>query len=225
MQQERIALNADLGRRVVVDSNRLAWQPSPMAGVLRRALDFEGSEQEARATTLVRFQPGSFFSAHRHAGGEEFLVLEGVFSDETGDFGAGWYVRNPAGSHHQPHSAPGCVIFVKLSQMDAADQAVVRVDTNDPVLWRDGRAGERMLMLHTTAHEQVTLLHWEPGARLAAQRFPGGAEYLVLEGAFRDGDGEYRTGCWLRLPPGSTQEIVAESATRVYRKTGHLAGG
>ncbi len=84
-----------------------------MPGVERRMLERDGDEV-ARATSLVRFAPNSAFSAHRHGGGEEFLVLEGVFSDESGDFPAGTYARNPVGSRHVPSSELGCVIFVKL---------------------------------------------------------------------------------------------------------------
>jgi len=48
-------------------------------------------------------------------------VLEGVFSDEHGDYGAGMYVRNPVGSKHTPFSKDGCAILVKLWQYPAED--------------------------------------------------------------------------------------------------------
>src|SRR6056297_2598515 len=70
-----------------------------MPGVRRRMLDRIGNEV-ARATTIVRFDPGSAFSAHTHDGGEEYLVLDGTFQDEDGDFPAGSYVRNPPTSSH-----------------------------------------------------------------------------------------------------------------------------
>ena len=35
----------------------------------------------------LRYAPDSRFDPHTHGGGEEFLVLDGVFSDEHGDFG------------------------------------------------------------------------------------------------------------------------------------------
>lgn len=70
-------------------------------GVQRRVLEREDAES-GRATSIVRYAPGSAFSPHVHAGGEEFLVLEGIFSDESGDFGPGMYVRNPIGSKHLP---------------------------------------------------------------------------------------------------------------------------
>ena len=80
-------------------------------------LDRIGAEV-ARATSIVRYAPASRFPAHVHGGGEEFLVLDGVFQDEHGDFPAGAYIRNPPQSRHTPRSAPGCIIFVKLWQFD-----------------------------------------------------------------------------------------------------------
>ena len=107
-------INADLTQRAVVNTNALPWIDSPMAGVQRRLLDRDGDEV-ARATSLVRYAPGSYFSAHTHGGGEEFIVLEGVFSDEHGDFGPGTYVRNPVGSSHTPHSKDGATILDRKS--------------------------------------------------------------------------------------------------------------
>ena len=121
-------INADLSQPAVVNSELLPWIDSPLPGVHRRLLERDGAEV-ARATTLVRFQPGSFFAEHTHDAGEEFLVLEGVFSDEMGDFPTGMYVRNPIGSRHRPHTREGTTILVKLRQFAAADQEYVRVDT------------------------------------------------------------------------------------------------
>lgn len=81
-------INADLTRPAIVDSTTLDWVPSPIAGIERRMLERDGAEV-ARATSLVRYAPGTAFSPHRHDAGEEFLVLDGVFSDETGDFPEG----------------------------------------------------------------------------------------------------------------------------------------
>ena len=60
-------------------------------------LERQGAES-GRATSVVRYAPGSDFAAHTHTGGEEFIVLDGVFSDDSGDYSAGSYVRNPVGS-------------------------------------------------------------------------------------------------------------------------------
>ena len=194
-------INADFKKRVPVHAGSLPWRASPVPGVERRMLDRIGDEA-ARATTIVRFAPGSAFSAHTHGGGEEFLVLEGVFQDEEGDHPAGFYIRNPPGSAHRPCSEPGCVIFVKLWQFDAADRQHVRVDTSalafQPAL---GQPGISSALLYRDAHEEVSLEKWAPDAA-AAYDCPGGCEILVLDGSFEEGGEEFRYQSWLRLPAG-----------------------
>ena len=120
-------LNADFTKRVLVHSDQEPWHESPMPGVERRMLDRIGGEV-ARATTIVRYAPNSKFSAHVHTGGEEFIVLDGVFQDEHGDFPAGTYVRNPPTTKHTPGSDEGCTILVKLWQFDMEDRNQFRKD-------------------------------------------------------------------------------------------------
>ena len=105
-------------------------------------------EEVARATSVVRYAPESRFSPHTHGGGEEFLVLDGVFQDEHGDFPAGCYIRNPPGSSHTPRSLPGCTIFVKLWQFDPGDRTHVRIDTTKlPYLPDPRHAGMKLMPL------------------------------------------------------------------------------
>ena len=87
-------INADFSKRAAVHAAQSDWARSPTPGVERRMLDRIGDEV-ARATSIVRYAPDSAFPPHTHGGGEEFLVLDGTFQDEHGDYPAGSYVRNP----------------------------------------------------------------------------------------------------------------------------------
>jgi anti-sigma factor ChrR (cupin superfamily) len=218
-----VNLNADFCRRAAVHSGRLAWTPSPIQGVDRRMLDRIGDEV-ARATSIVRYAPGSHFSPHVHGGGEEFLVLDGVFQDEHGTFPVGSYVRNPPTSRHTPGSEPGCTLFVKLWQFDQDDRTGVRLDTNsEPFTPFAGRPGVAALELFEDRHERVRLERWSPNTwvKLSA---PGGIELLVLAGTFTEGNERFETHSWLRLPPGAALQAVAgPQECRVWIKTGHLA--
>jgi anti-sigma factor ChrR (cupin superfamily) len=215
-------LNADFTRRAAVHAAQLEWVPSPMAGVDRRMLDRIGDEV-ARATSIVRYAPNSHFSPHTHGGGEEFLVLEGVFQDEHGDYPAGYYIRNPPTSKHRPGSEPGCTIFVKLWQFDPADRAHVRIHTGKMkfVSERD-RPGVRTMPLFRDEHEDVRLEAWAPDTELALA-VPGGIELLVLEGSFRERGEEFVSQSWLRLPPGDVLTARAgPHGCKVWVKAGHL---
>ena len=217
-------LNADFTRRAAVHAGRMDWVASPMPGVDRRMLDRIGDEV-ARATTIVRFAPGSAFSPHTHDGGEEFLVLDGVFQDEYGDFPAGTYVRNPPTTSHTPASAPGCTIFVKLWQFDAGDRNQFHVDTEAAEYRPDpARPGVSALELHRDAREIVTMERWEPGTQVALGA-EGGMEVLVVRGGFAEGSEEFTRQSWLRLPNGSASVAVAGAdGAQVWTKRGHLAG-
>lgn len=213
-------IRADLSQRALADTGAMAWVDSPLAGVWRKMLDRDGGEV-ARATSLVRYAPDSRFDPHTHGGGEEFLVLEGVFSDEHGDYPRGFYVRNPPGSSHRPFSRDGCVILVKLCQMSADDQRRVVLDTLRAE-WAAAAAGVETLPLHTHGKERVSLVRMAPGTRSLRQPFPGGEELYVLDGVLRDEQGVYPAGTWLRNPPASAHARWSEEGCRFYLKTGHL---
>ncbi|HSN31122.1 MAG TPA: cupin domain-containing protein [Ideonella sp.] len=192
-------MHADFAARVVLDSAALPWQPSPEPGVLRRPLDRIGAEV-ARATSVVRYAPGSAFAAHVHGGGEEFLVLDGVFSDEHGDYPAGHYVRNPPGSSHAPRSALGCTLFVKLWQFAPGDAATVVVDAWRSAWQPGGAPGLSVLPLHEHGGTSVALVRCAPGLRLAVASRHAGEELFVIEGDCADEHGRYGAGVWLRDP-------------------------
>lgn len=214
-------INADFAARVVVDTRSSEWVASPEPGVERIILDRVGGEV-ARATSLVCYAPGSRFGRHVHGLGEEFLVLDGVFYDEHGDYPAGTYVRNPPGSAHAPWSDDGCLLFVKLRQFAEDDLARVVVDTTASG-WLPGRAeGLAVLPLHSHGTEHVALVDWAPGTRFPRHVHAGGEEILVLDGELADEAGRYPTGTWLRNPPWSAHTPFSDSGALIYVKTGHL---
>ena len=214
-------LNADLSQPAIMHGNAIEWVPSPMTGVDRRMLERDGIEV-ARATSIVRYAPGSSFSAHTHGGGEEFLVLDGVFSDETGDFPAGWYVRNPPSSRHVPASAPGAVILVKLRQMPAVETSPLRIDTRDPALWHTPAPGFAEATLFDAAWEQVSLLRLTPGYRGKSEIWPRGAEFFVIAGEVTIDTTSLSQHDWARFPADSQLTLSSRTGALLYRKTGHL---
>ena len=215
-------LNADFSKDVHVAYAENPWRASPGAGVERKMLDRIGDEV-ARATTIVRFAPGSAFAPHTHDGGEEYVVLEGVFQDEDGDFPVGTYVRNPPTSRHTPGSEPGATIFVKLWQFDPDDREHVRIDMNSIETAPDAaRAGVATATLFRDPREHVSLEVWSTNTRHMLNA-PGGAEVLVLEGSLDAGGRAMGPRDWLRLAPGSDAMLDAGAdGARLWIKTGHL---
>jgi anti-sigma factor ChrR (cupin superfamily) len=198
---EASMLNADLTERVVIETNVVSWVLSPQPGVWRRMLERAGAES-GRATSIVRFDPRSSFPSHEHPQGEEIFVLEGVFSDEQGDYPAGTYLLNPPGSKHAPASRSGCVLFVKLCQYAGPKRRRVVLNTEEMPWQPTSTPGISMKQLYSDSNypERVALLKWAPHTRYPRHDHPGGEEILVLAGVLADEDGRYPKGTWIRNP-------------------------
>jgi len=213
-------LNMDFTQRVVVDTARQDWTVSPSSKVWRKPLEREAAEH-GHTTSIVRFEAGASFSRHEHPLGEEILVLDGVFSDEHGDYAAGSYIRNPPGSAHSPFSREGCELLVKLDQFDAQDTASVRIDTSTTA-WLPGQGNLQVMPLHDFRGEHVALVKWPAGERFQPHTHFGGEEILVLSGEFKDEFGSYPAGSWLRSPHMSRHHPFVEEPTVIWVKVGHL---
>lgn len=214
---------ADFSKRVVVHSESLEWLASPMKGVERRPLDRVGDEV-ARATTIVRYAPGSAFSSHVHTGGEEFLVLDGIFQDEHGDFPTGSYIRNPPESSHTPSSQNGCIMLVKLWQFQPEDRTHIRLQTlKMGSVELSSQLGVSITPLYKDHIEEVSILVLEPNSSIELDAHQG-AELLIIEGSLQEQSDQLIKHSWLRLPLESKVKGVAgNQGARIWLKTGHLS--
>lgn len=214
-------INADFSRRASVTADEHQWIKSPQEGVERVMLDRIGAEK-ARATSLVRYAPDSYFPHHLHPGGEEILVLSGTFSADDDDYPAGWYLRNPPTSGHQPHSREGAIIFVKLRQMTMTETHTIAIETNDDSNWHT-KDNREICSLYADDREQVSLQRLSTHQALFADTVTGGAEILVIKGNLIDAGQTYSQGSWIRLPVDTESQIQAGSeGVTIYLKTGHL---
>lgn len=219
-------IRANFNKRELVHSESLKWIKSPMVGVERRPLDRVGDEV-ARATSIVRYKPGSHFSPHVHTGGEEFLVLSGIFQDEHGDFTSGAYIRNPPTSRHTPGSKDGCVIFVKLWQFQLEDRNHVRKQLKDLRFLHTktnalGDAEISEALLYQDDFECVKIIEIAPLSNYVLDTKKG-IELLVIEGDLKEQDDVLTKHSWLRLPIGSALKSTAgASGARIWIKYDHL---
>jgi anti-sigma factor ChrR (cupin superfamily) len=218
-------INGDLAARVAVDTAAMPWTPSPSGTVWRKRVHLVGPVESGQVTSVVRYEPNSAFHAHDHPEGEEIFVLDGVFSDEHGDWPAGTYLLNPEGFRHTPFSRDGCVLFVKLRQYPgrAREHVATRTET---VPWQPtARAGVTTRLLYSQAGfaDSTRLERWSPGARLGRVEYPSGAELFVIEGSFADDGGRFPQGSWLRLPPGAALSPSSDEGCVLYIKEGGFA--
>lgn len=213
-------LNMDFTQRVVINTHQQDWVLSPREGVMRKPLAREEAER-GHATSIVRYEPGARFTRHDHPLGEEIFVLEGTFSDESGDYKAGTYFRNPEGFLHAPFSEEGCVILVKLHQFQSGDYQHVCIDTNIAE-WKSGNGNLKLLPLYDFNSESVALVQWPAGEQFHSHVHAGGEEIYVISGELVDEYGRYPAGTWIRNPHMSQHNPHVEQATLIWVKVGHL---
>jgi anti-sigma factor ChrR (cupin superfamily) len=217
-------LNLDFSKHVFIDSHLEDWHASPMPGVWRKRLAREDAEQ-GHATSIVKYDAGASFNSHPHPLGEEIFVLDGIFSDETGDYPSGSYLRNPEGFEHAPVSKEGCTLFVKLHQFQPEDRSQVRINTRNTD-WLPGIGHLKVMPLHqfsnTVVNESVALVFWPAGEHFQPHTHFSGEEILVISGEFIDENGRYPAGSWLRSPHMSKHNPYVEQDTVILVKVGHL---
>lgn len=213
-------INSDYSQRVVLNYHDLPWVMSPEFGVERKLLERHGGEI-AKASSIVRYHPGATFQTHVHELGEEILVLEGVFSDESGDYPAGAYIMNPPGSSHGPFSESGCTLFVKLRHL-GPDQVVREVINTKTASWFQGMVSGLHVMPLMRQGSGSTLVRWAPQTYFNAHRHYGGEEIFVVDGVFEDEHGRYPAGSWIRSPHMSLHQPFSKEGCTIFVKTGHL---
>jgi anti-sigma factor ChrR (cupin superfamily) len=218
-----LRMNHDLQVDAQVNGADAPWLASPAEGVRRIALERDGGEITTRATSLVTYRAGSHFTAHTHPQGEEILVLSGIFSDESGHYAAGSYLRNPPGSTHAPFSEEGCLIFVKLQQFSLQDSAQLALGPPQASATL-AKASLTRRVLFERPNERVELIHFRQATHLPTDLGPRGFEVLVLKGELTGPVASYPVGTWLRCAPSQSHAHRAHAGTEIYIKSGHLGG-
>jgi anti-sigma factor ChrR (cupin superfamily) len=111
---KRLQLRTADTERVVIDARAARWYQGLVPGLTVLPLHEHDSEHVA----LVRWAPSTTFRRHHHWGGEEILVLGGVFEDEHGRYPQGSWLRSPHMSEHNPFTGPdGALIYVKTGHL------------------------------------------------------------------------------------------------------------
>jgi anti-sigma factor ChrR (cupin superfamily) len=102
-------------RRVVIDTTKATWKPADPDGAGRLQLHLAPDAGES--VTLERMSPGTRLSEAEQPGGEEIFVLSGEMSDRYGSYGAGTWIRNPAGFRSGFASDGGVTYWAKRGHL------------------------------------------------------------------------------------------------------------
>ena len=101
------------------------WAPAPLVPHLRPGMDWRrvmGKFDEIRLdlpgdfhrVSLLRLESGRGLPEHKHAGYEFPVVLQGGYTDETGNYGVGDFAVGPGHQRHEPIADPGepCIALI-----------------------------------------------------------------------------------------------------------------
>jgi putative transcriptional regulator len=105
------------------------WAPAPLArhlgdGMAWRRV-FGGFEEmrlsspgDSHRVSLLRLEPGRGLPMHRHVGEEYTVVLQGGYTDSTGNYGVGDFAVGPGPNEHEPIADPGepCIALIVIEK-------------------------------------------------------------------------------------------------------------
>jgi putative transcriptional regulator len=104
------------------------WAPALLRPYLRDKnwkRVFGGFEQidlalhgDTHRVSLVRLQPGRGLPLHRHVAAEYAVVLQGGYTDNTGNYVVGDFAIGPGAEQHEPIADPGesCIALIVLEK-------------------------------------------------------------------------------------------------------------
>ncbi len=220
---EHFPVHDDFDQRIVIKPKDDSWTSLSIPGIEHITLDRIGGHLNC-ATTLVRYTQDCEIPENSHTGGLEIFVLDGMFSDEHGEYSTGAYVRIPNSTCSTRRVATkGSLLFMKFYPLSKNDKQRTVIDTKKAT-WRPGVVeGLQVMPLHEFGGEHVALVRWAPHTQFNLHSHRGGEEILVLKGVFHDEYDQYPTGTWIRSPHLSRHTpFTKEEGALIYVKVGHL---
>lgn len=105
------------------------WAPAPLLRYLgpdpawkKKFGGFEeitiGLHGDTHRVSLLRLEPGKGLPVHRHVGNEYTIVLQGGYTDNTGNYGVGDFAVGPGADQHEPIADPGppCIALIVVEK-------------------------------------------------------------------------------------------------------------
>jgi putative transcriptional regulator len=77
-----------------------------------------GLHGDTHRVSLLRLAPGKGLPQHRHVADEFTIVLQGGYTDNTGNYGVGDFAVGPGPQEHQPIADPGepCIALIVVEK-------------------------------------------------------------------------------------------------------------
>ncbi len=215
-------VNADPDATVVVDTNQLDWQETGHPGLTRKVLERVIDPEKGRETVLLKFAPGTMCPTETPAERLDLFVIEGTYSDGTGEYGPRTFIRNPPGFSHTPGSNDGCVVYAKYRNAFRDHDERIIIDTAAVEWLSFPHRGADVVHFYRDRHGIETARYGKvyPDKQIPSHDHAMGEETLILDGCLKDEHGTYGPGVWFRFPIGVPHApyTEAESCTLLIRE-------
>ena len=200
-------VNADAAQCVVVDTNRMGWEPTGQKGVSIKVLERVLDPRKGRETALFKLEPGTALPREVLEVRQEIFVLEGSYSDENGSYGAHTWIWNPPGYAQTISTREGCVFYAKRRipiYKDEATRSRKVIDAKTAKWLEFPHRGADVLHLHKDPNglETGRIGHVHTHRKIPSHDHSIGEETFVLEGRLSDEYTSYPKGVWFRMPCG-----------------------
>lgn len=203
-------MNTNNDIRVSIDTNSLIWQKYN-TGSFKKIL----SSNEIMETAIIKIEENSTLNQNSKINSVEIFVLDGVYTNEFGEFEAGTYLKLPKEDESLVKSEKACTIFRKINYLYNDDKIIINTNSS---YWVQGYGNLQVMPLY----ENTALVKWPKSEVFIPHKHWGGEEILVLKGVFIDEHGKYPAMQWIRSPHLSEHYPFVEEETIIFVKTGHL---
>jgi len=182
-------IRTDFNQEELVDTNTMEWSKGPFTGTQIKILDrIVGSDHAPCVTALCKFDAGCVTPEYMNENGDDMLVLDGTYSDDTGDYPAGMYIRDQRTSAHISRSREGCVIFAKwnwIAKTDMNSKMIKKNIMDASAEWTTAADGHKFQTLYKSEHtgETVVIHLLEPNTSSKWHEPKAGVEAFCLDGS------------------------------------------
>lgn len=205
-------INIEYKKTIYIEDDNLQWQEDKELEIDKKIF----TKDENKETALIKIDKNSKLENSTQKNSVEIFVLDGVYSNELGDFEKGSYLKLPNEDESRVFSNEGCEIFRKVNYPQIKEEKIV-IDT-EKSFWHQGQGNLQVMPLS----EQTALVKWPENEIFIPHTHWGGEEILVLSGIFIDEHGIYKKGTWIRNPHLSSHHPFVKEETVILVKTGHL---
>ena len=200
-------VNDDAAKCAVMDTTRMPWEPTRLAGVSIKSLERVIDPKKGRETVLVKLEPGAALPKETLKDRLELFVLEGSVQDEHGIYTEHTYVWNPPGLTLTLSSPSGCVLYMKRRvpiYPDDAQRERRLIDARTAKWLEFPHRGADVLHLYKDPNglETGRIGHVHTGRQLPRHDHSIGEETFMIEGCMKDEYASYTKGTWFRMACG-----------------------